>query len=63
MRGLDPRARLMLGVLTTLMFLGIGGSLYLEGSSLGGAVLVSLGLFRAWMWIRELRRYLEPEEE
>lgn len=56
--------RLMTGVLTTLIFLGIGLSLLTEGSSVIGGFLVALGVFRGVMVTRAvMTRYDDGDED
>ncbi|MEZ4318258.1 MAG: hypothetical protein R3F61_12180 [Myxococcota bacterium] len=64
MNGLSPRLRILLGAVTTVVFLGIGASVYGGGSTIGGAVLIGLGLFRGLMWVREVRaEWLAPDDD
>ncbi|MCB9677490.1 MAG: hypothetical protein H6737_20445 [Alphaproteobacteria bacterium] len=62
MRGLGPRASLLLGAVSTVAFLGVGASVYVGGSPVGGFVLVALGVYRGVMWVREARGAFEPDE-
>lgn len=47
--------RIWLGMLSTLMFVGIGATLFLEGATWIGALLLALGLMRGLFLIRDAR--------
>lgn len=60
---MNPRLRLPLGALTTVAFVGLGGSLLADGNVASGAVILGLGVYRGLMWVLELRRTLASDEE
>lgn len=53
---MPARGRLLIGAITTVAFVGVGASLIGSGRTVGGAVVLGLGLFRGVAWITELRR-------
>ena len=63
MHGLSPRLRILIGAITTVVFIGAGVSVWMGGTPIGGAVLVGLGAYRGIMWLREVARELGPDED
>ena len=51
----SPKARLLMGVLTTVMFLGVGTMLILEERLVLGAIVVVLGALRGLLTVRQAR--------
>lgn len=49
----SPKARVLMGVLTTLMFVGVGTMLILEQRMVLGAIVVLLGLARGFLTFRQ----------
>lgn len=53
---MSGRAALLVGVMTVLLFLGIGVSLLLSERTLFGAVVLGLGLLRGGLLLAQARR-------
>ena len=58
MRG---QLRVLLGILSTLLFVGIGATLFVEGARWVGALLLALGVMRAIFVIRDARAPVSDE--
>lgn len=54
--------RAMIGILTALVFLGIGASLYTEQQPVLGIVLMALGAFRAVVAALQVRNAMLANE-
>jgi hypothetical protein len=54
-----PRLRVLIGGVTVLVWLGVGGSLFAGGRTWIGAVLMALGAFRAVVLVRQTRAVLQ----
>lgn len=52
------RFRLVVGALVAVALLGVGGSLIADGQPVGGVVVASLGVYRAFTLVVEGRRTL-----
>lgn len=59
----SPRLQVLLGAVTTVVFFGVGGSLFMGGQTIGGSVLMGLGAFRAVYWLRDVRWAFLPDDE
>ena len=55
--------RIWLGMLSTLLFVGIGTTLLLEGATWIAALLLALGLMRGLFLIRDARGSLNDDED
>lgn len=60
---LSPKARVFVGAMTTVVMLGLSVSLYTGGQWLAALVLGLLGVYRGWMWTRELRFVFGSDED
>ncbi len=53
----------MIGIVTTTVFIVLGGSLVIGGNMKVGAVLMALGLLRGTFAARQISSVFEAEEE
>lgn len=62
---MTPRLRVLTGLITVIIYLGIGAVMYDAGARWIGGALVALGLLRLVLWLRQLRllRGEEPDED
>ena len=60
---MSPRATLMVGAFTTLLFLVLGVVMVAGGRMTLGWVIVGLGVLRGLLWLRQLSLYRSLEEE
>ena len=51
---IPDRARDFTGFLSTALFLLVGASLWVDGWTWGGPLLVLLGVYRGYHWLRHL---------
>ncbi|MBW1876726.1 MAG: hypothetical protein JRJ84_00035 [Deltaproteobacteria bacterium] len=58
---MSPRAMLMVGAVTTLLFLSFGVVLIAGDRTILGCVIMGLGLLRGLLWLRQLSLYREEE--
>jgi hypothetical protein len=58
---MSPRATLMVGAFTTLLFLGFGVVLIAGGRATLGWVIAGLGVLRGLLWLRQLSLYRSEE--
>lgn len=52
---MTPRARILVGALTTAVFIGIGGMMVAEGNTTLGGVVVALGVLRGILLVVQSR--------
>ena len=52
---LSPKARALIGMITTLAFIGFGSLLVYAGRYVSGGVLIAMGLFRGVVSVRQLQ--------
>jgi hypothetical protein len=55
--------RILVGAVTTVVFFGVGASVFGGGSPIGGSVLLGLGLYRGLMLAREVWWEFGPDDE
>jgi len=60
---MSPRAALMVGAFTALLFLVLGAVMVAGGRTTLGWVIVGLGVVRGLLWLRQLNAYRAEEEE
>ena len=60
---MSPRMRVMVGSVSTLLFVFFGVSLFSAGEELLGTVLCALGAFRALVLLRQLFYLFRPEDD
>jgi len=53
---LSTRIRIFIGVTTTVVFVGVGGTMVLEQQTVLGSVLIGLGILRAGVLFRQIRQ-------
>ena len=51
---MSPKVRVMVGAITTMIFLGFGLTSLAESQYILGGILVALGCFRGWFLVREI---------
>ena len=60
---MTPKARLFVGLATTIMLALIGLGFLFEGKGVYAAIVLALGTFRGVMWARELSWYLAADDD
>ncbi len=50
---MSDRATLLIGAVTTVLFVSIGATLFAEGRTLIGSIVLGLGVLRGTMWVRQ----------
>lgn len=52
-----------MGAVTTVVFLGLGWTVWTGGRPYTGGLLVVLGIYRLVAWVREVRIAFQDEED
>ena len=60
---LSPRLRVLLGLITTSLFLMVGATFLAEGNNAFGYLLLALGAYRAYLLVKQIRRLIQTETE
>ena len=50
---MSDRASLLIGAVTTVLFVTVGATLFAEGRTLLGSIVIGLGVLRGTMWVRQ----------
>lgn len=62
---MSPSVRLVIGAMTVVLYSSAGLTLVVEEGTwrIVGIVLLGLAAYRLLMWVRDLRGYLQPDDE
>lgn len=60
---MNARVNLMIGALTSVLFLVVGTSVFMEGRTVIGSIIFGLGVLRGTLWIRQFLAVRAEDEE
>ena len=60
---LSPRIRILLGLVTTALFFSAGATFLAGGGNILGYLLLGLGTYRGYVLIRQIRWFLQSDDE
>lgn len=52
---MSPKIRVLIGLITTAVFVGVGATLLVSERTLFGTVVITLGGLRAWVLFQQIR--------
>ena len=60
---MSPKARALIGMITTLAFIGFGSLFLYAGRNVSGGVLLAMGLLRGVVSVRQVRYAFGPDDD